>query len=560
MKPRCFAEKIPARLQSLVSGRAVKCVRTGFQGERDRPGRSSQRLADWFRILLLFLSLLPAPARAHVGSPDVFYDGKVGPWPVRITIRMPGVVPGRAEIITQVQSSEPVTVSFTPLSSQIAVSNAPPAEIALPVRGETNLFTGELWLMTTDAYSIDVHVRGPSGEGSVQIPVNSVATAQLPLPSWLGEILAVLGLVLCCAGIAIVAAAAGESTLPPDVLLPQRRKYWTAALITAIVMVVGLVGGWKWWNSEERDFRARLVRGGWPDLAADVRVEGAQRILRLELGRTALDRNANLDLAPDHGKLLHLFLVGLPGRQAFGHIHPVRHDNATFEVALPPLPQGDYELFCDLTLSSGFSSTATNSVHLPPIPAGAAAAAPYLEPDPDDSWSTDPAVAVRENSSGDTVCRLPGGTQIIWKKHPPLRANQNAGLQFDVRDASGQPVALQPYMGMMSHAAILRSDGHVFAHLHPSGNFSMAAQMFFDAKMAKETGAPGNPDAMPAGMDHPMMMDHSMMGHTMVSSSGNGSSTISIPYEFPSPGDYRVWVQVKIDGQVLTGIFDTTVK
>src|SRR5260221_6722636 len=109
-------------------------------------------------LLLLFLTLLlPAPARAHVGSPDVFYDGKVGPWPVRITIRMPGVVPGRAEIIAQIQSSDPVTVSFTPLSARIAVSNAPPAEVAQPVRGETNLYSGELWFMTTDAYRIDVH-------------------------------------------------------------------------------------------------------------------------------------------------------------------------------------------------------------------------------------------------------------------------------------------------------------------------------------------------------------------------------------------------------------------
>jgi hypothetical protein len=141
-----------------------------------------------------------------------------------------------------------------------------------------------------------------------------------------------------------------------------------------------------------------------------------------------------------------------------------------------------------------------------------------------------------------------------------LHAKQDAGLQFEVRDQAGQPADLEPYMGMMSHAAVLRSDGRVFAHLHPSGNYSMAAQMFFDAKMAKETGVASGDGGMPAGMDHSMMMDNSMMGHAMSHAPANGgSSIISLPYEFPTPGDYRVWVQIKTNGQIMTAIFDTTV-
>ena len=518
-------------------------------------------------LALVFLTVLcPTLAQAHVGSPDVFYDGLVGSWPTRITIRMPGVVPGRAEIIVQVQSKEPVAVTFVPISSKTAVSNAPPAELAQPIRGETNLYTGGLWLMTMGAYSIEVRIRGQSGEGAVQIPVNSVATTQLPLPPWLGGMLLALGLILFCGAMAIVAAAARESMLPPGVLpgKTERRKYWIAAIITGVVLALALVGGKKWWNASEKNFRSRLREGGWPDLAADIHVEGSQRILRLTLGKTVFAADgpkAYLALVPDHGKLLHLFLVGQPNHQAFGHIHPVRQGNTTFEVALPPLPEGDYKLFCDLTLESGLSSTATNSVHLPPVPASPAvpgAAAPiYLEPDPDDSWAINSAVAVRENSGSDTICRLPGGTQVIWKAHPPLHAKQDAGLQFEVRDQVGQPADLQPYMGMMSHAAVLRSDDRVFAHLHPSGNYSMAAQMFFDAKMAKETGLSGSD----GGMDHSMMMNHSKMSHTMPHPlAGDESSTISLPYEFPTPGDYRVWVQIKTDGQIMTAIFDTTVK
>ncbi|HXJ29414.1 MAG TPA: hypothetical protein VNG35_02170, partial [Gemmatimonadales bacterium] len=37
-------------------------------------------------------------ASAHVGSPDTFYEGDAGPYRVRVIVRPPGVVPGRADI------------------------------------------------------------------------------------------------------------------------------------------------------------------------------------------------------------------------------------------------------------------------------------------------------------------------------------------------------------------------------------------------------------------------------------------------------------------------------
>jgi hypothetical protein len=491
-------------------------------------------------LLVLLVLLCPWRARAHIGSPDVFYEGLAGPYPVRVTIRMPGVVPGRAEIIVQVKSEDPVTVSFAPIATYIAVSNAPPAENAQAVPGETNLFTGELWLMTEAAYSIDVRVRGKSGAGAVQVPVNSIATRQLPLPSWLGGVLIALGLVLFCGGIAIVAAAAGESVLPPEVSpeAATRRRYRTAAVTTTIIFVLLLIGGRKWWNSEETNFRKRLVEGGWPDLAANVRVKDSQRILGL-----TLDWSGEHTLAPDHGKLLHLFLARLPSHDAFAHIHPVRAGDKTFDVALPPLPEGDYEVLCDLTLTEGFSSTATNSVHIPAL-SGKPAAAKPMPADPDDSWAVNDTVAVRDKAGSDTICHLPGGNQVIWKAHPTLRANQDPGLRFEVRDEAGQPAVLEPYMGMMSHAAVLRSDGRVFSHLHPAGNFSMAAQTFFDSKMARESGAGGKSNAP---------------GAEAICGPGHGSNIITLPYEFPTAGNYRLWVQIKTGGRIMTAIFDTTV-
>lgn len=35
---------------------------------------------------------------------------------------------------------------------------------------------------------------------------------------------------------------------------------------------------------------------------------------------------------------------------------------------------------------------------------------------------------------------------------------------------------------------------------------------------------------------------------------------VSFPYAFPKAGFYRLWVQVKIKGEILTGIYDVEVK
>src|SRR5262249_20256768 len=81
----------------------------------------------------VFFALAPS---AHVVSPDVFYDGMVGPYPARITVRMPPVVPGRAEISVRVRTDEPVKVSFRPLYTWTPATNAPPPDPGLPVAGE----------------------------------------------------------------------------------------------------------------------------------------------------------------------------------------------------------------------------------------------------------------------------------------------------------------------------------------------------------------------------------------------------------------------------------------
>lgn len=513
---------------------------------------------------VVLLVLVAFSAQAHIGSPDVFYEGAIGPYPARVTIRMPTVVPGRAQIFVSVLTNTPVEASFRPLFSDTPVTNAPPSDIGHPLAGgEPNQYAGELWLMTSGGYSIEVKLHGAKGEGAVEIPVNSVALHQMPLPGYLKAILVLFGIVLVAGGVAIIMGAARDSTVMPGMLpgLRERRKGWIAGAITSIVIGGALVYGNNWWKSDEKAFRQEMRTGAPPRLTAKVHVEGSQRILRLNLDSMARNSDKSIHLLPDHNKLLHLFLIRSGTRDAFAHLHPIRKGGKTFELALPPLPAGRYDIFCDLTLEgSGLSCTATNTVEIPTVPAAenvSSESAAHLDADPDDSWSGSPAENVPSmGMATNSICQLPGGLRVVWKPHGAIQARAYAGLQFQVLDANGKPARLEPYMGMMSHAAVLRKDGGVFAHLHPSGNYSMAAQDFYDVKLARELKDCTPPNS---SVDLTAMIDHSKMSHT-IANPGGDNSNISLPYEFPSAGDYRLWVQVKTGGRVLTAVFDTKVE
>ncbi|MES1166711.1 MAG: hypothetical protein ABUL68_01785, partial [Pseudomonadota bacterium] len=150
--------------------------------------------------------------------------------------------------------------------------------------------------------------------------------------------------------------------------------------------------------------------------------------------------------------------------------------------------------------------------------------------DLDDSWHV--------GGAGTGSSQAPG---LVLTSGPKLRAGEDISLDFTVQDESGRPVKIEPYMGMLGHAAVRRSDGSVFAHLHPMGTISMAAQDYFTAQANRETG-----QAAP--------MDHSMHLHP----AGTGNA-ISFPYLFPQPGSYRMWVQTKVAGKVITSVFDLEV-
>jgi hypothetical protein len=146
---------------------------------------------------------------------------------------------------------------------------------------------------------------------------------------------------------------------------------------------------------------------------------------------------------------------------------------------------------------------------------------------------------------------LPDGTRMIWERIPgPLPANQLLWFKFQLEDANGKSVAnLEPYMGMAGHAEFVRSDLSVFAHVHPDGSVPMAAVQLADATLAKNS-------AIPASSNPPATTEMNMPGMA----TGPIGPEVSFPFGFPKPGLYRIFVQVKYNGRVETGVFDAEVK
>jgi hypothetical protein len=501
---------------------------------------------------LLVLALLPAaaPARAHVGSPNVFYDGEAGPYPVRIIVRPPAVIPGNAEVTVRLlEGPKADEVTVQPVLFKSGFKGAPAPDAAQPVPGAPGVWSGQLLLMKEGSWNIRVHVKGAAGEGTAQVPLPAVRNQLFEMDKRLGALLAGFGLFLFAGAVSIVGAAVREARLPPGEKPDGRRIFRArlAAALAALLFAYVIWGGKGWWDSAESQLRQTLFKPF--DLRTTTRLAAGRPLLALTIENPHGSHQDWWPLIPDHGKLMHLFLLREPGLDAFAHLHPLAQEGQKdFLAALPPLPEGTYRVYADIVDENGLSQTLVDHVKIPAAwtaEAQEGAAAPA--PDPDDSWRISDPLS-RTAMAGPRVSRLENGGTMLFERQP-LAANRETTLRFEVRGPDGSPARLDPYMGMLGHAVINRDDGEVFVHLHPMGTLNMAAQQIF-AQTAGDAQPVMDPSSM-AGMDHSSMpgMNHAASRGTVT------GGVVSFPYEFPRPGRYRLWVQVKSGGQVLTGVF-----
>ena len=460
----------------------------------------------------LLIALTAAFAGAHIGSPDVFLEGSAGPYPMYVTIRPPSVIPGVAEIEIRCSSPDIRQIHVTPLPlTGEAARFAPTPDSMQRSKLDSQFFTGSLWMMAPGSWQVRIQAEGSQGVGQLSVPVPAIATRTKPMQSALGVTLFTMMIVLAVGLVSIVGAGVREGQLEPGVAATSGSKRRARILmgVTAAIVAFVLWSGDRWWTSAARGYARDLYQ---PLQMTPTIQPHEQLLLTLANPPWSVPRKID-DFLPDHGHLMHLYMIRQPDAQRVWHLHPEMTSKGIFTQALPPVPAGEYQLYGDVVHHDGFAETMVARLVIPVDIVGT-------------PLSGDDAAGVRGES--------PDGSHIVWDRDPaPLKARQAGIFKFRLIDRGGNPVKdAEFYMGMSGHAAFVKNDGTAFAHVHPSGSVPMAALAL----------------ANPPGPDHSM---HHMSGL---------APEADFPYGFPTPGDYRVIVQMKHGGVIETGIFDARIE
>ncbi|WP_337042095.1 hypothetical protein [Emticicia sp. 17c] len=540
----------------------------------------------FLRKITAFLLLtcgLVGQAKAHIGSAGIVQEGKAGNYHIQVYVEPPDVIPGIAKVSVSVDGTDIENVRISPIYYWTGDEGSPRFDEALPVAGETGRYEGQIWLMESGAASVKVIIEGKRGTGETLIPIAAIATAKRDLPPSLGWILAGLAVLLVGILTTIIGASTSDSLLKPGEQSNKNFKRRRAVGSTVGLSFCGLLlfVGNNWWSNLSRDYKDSFMYKPYTATSA-IKIENAQRVLTFKIDSSSVQERWTSYVIPDHGKLMHLFLVRQGTMDAFAHLHPSRKDTLTFEAPLPNLPAGKYLVFADILRFHGLQYTIADTVDIPALKITQESAEKHTGDSDDTYIVTNPInkklPAVQDASI--TICGQPGiktpvqdGSSIIWEEKPNqvLKAGQVYDLKFSVIAPDGKPAELQPYLGMMGHAAILKEDGSVYIHLHPNGTFSATSQQVME-KRVKETVNPSrrlsNAKKFRDSVDHVLAQlqtmteeerDKWLMGNMKHESGGHHGGSVTLPYVFPSAGNYRIWLQVKRNGKILTGAFDAKV-
>lgn len=541
------------------------------------------------KVFCFFFScLLHLTLYAHIGSSEVIMQGNAGPYKLMVSIKPPNVIPGIASVKVYTHGEDITAVTLRAVYFRTGNEGAPQADKMKTVDGQPGQYTGETWFMNGGSSSVQINITGKRGEGSIIVPVVAIATAKKILPASTGFLLAVMGVFLLILLLTIIATGVSSAvTKAAEPLTAKRKKLRIAAIAIAAIFISLVVYGGSYWIQSFSDNYTQYMYHPTEAFSSVKNVAGATELsIMLDTSDEAQRKELYSYIVPDHGKMMHAFITRIPAMDAFAHLHPVRIDEANYKTILPNFPKGRYLLFADIVYVSGFTETIKDSFDITTNHNNS-----FKQLDADDAYAfvrDDATHATKKfNEANSIACGKPGtgvklkdGSTMIWQgvNNQPLEVDKIYNLRFAVFTPDKKPAMLQPYMGMTGHAAIIRKDGNVYMHLHPMGTLSMAAEANFEKRLAAPQGEYSYPDPQifrdsidrytkqltslsDSARENILMQQMSMPAMQHAEMSGMPyNNVVEFPYSFLSPGKYRIWVEVKLNGEVLTTAFDAVVK
>ena len=476
------------------------------------------------RAFVAVCFLLPGIMYASANSPGVFLDASAAHYPLSIAVKLPRAIPGVAEVEIRVGATDvtAIRLAASPVSGPGA-RIAPSQEWMQRSGNDPKFFTGSIWLMAAGSWKVRVIADGERGQAELFVTIPAVMSKPMPMNFLFGGALALFGLLLFAGLVGIVGTSVREGSLKPGHSPTRANKMSArlAMLLTAIAIGGALYGANRWWISEAQYYEGMAYKP--PGFDVEINPNGNLFASILDGGRI---HNAN-GLVPEAGHFMHLFVVSVPAMDRMWNLYPEMQARGVFTMRLPSMDAGKYKFYGDIVHADGFPETLTAESELKDSFRG--------QPLEGDNSQTSAPPAGRNPEPG--MCILGDRYRmVIVRDNKAIKAREASHFTFRVETRAGKPAEdLELYMGVPGHALFVKYDLSEFAHVYPSGTVPMAAMRMF---------ALPDPDPIADRSTHSMNMGL--------------PPEITFPYAIPSPGNYRIFVQVKRAGKIETGTFDVS--